>query len=137
MNSYEEWLKRARSSLELAKASGNELVYYEDLCFQAQQSAEKGLKGLLIYYGIEPEKTHSLYALLRELEKHTEVNELKEVIKLNNFAVQTRYPGDYVEIEKEEYEQSIIIAEKCLKWIEEKIKAQNTAHNSATLATQE
>jgi HEPN domain-containing protein len=127
MNSYEEWLKRARSSFELAKASDNELVYYEDLCFQAQQSAEKGLKGLLIFYGVEPEKTHSLYVLLQELEKYTKISdEIKEVLKLNNFAVQTRYPGDYVEIEKEEYEQSIIIAEKCLKWIGEKIKQKNT-----------
>jgi len=41
MNSYEEWLKRARSSLELAKSSDNELVYYEDLCFQAQQATGK------------------------------------------------------------------------------------------------
>jgi len=123
MNSYEEWLKRARSSLELAKSFGNAMVYYEDLCFQAQQAAEKGLKGLLIYYGVEPERTHSLFVLLRELEKYTELDdEIKEVLKLNNYAIQTRYPGEYVEIEKEEYEQSIDIAEKCLKWIEEKIK---------------
>jgi HEPN domain-containing protein len=121
--SYEEWLRRAHSSLALAKVSGNELVYYEDLCFQAQQAAEKGLKALLIFYGIEPEKTHNLYILLQELEKQTELNDkIKRVVKLNNFAVQARYPGDYVEIKKEEYEQSIIIAEECLEWIGEKIK---------------
>jgi HEPN domain-containing protein len=131
-NSYEEWLKRARSSLELAKVSDNESIYYEDLCFQSQQSAEKGLKGLLIFYGLEPEKTHNLYVLLQQLEKCTEIDEeIKQVIKLNNFAVQTRYPGDYVEIEKDEYEQTIIIAENCLKWIEEKIKQKdnNSKHD--------
>ena len=123
MNSYEDWLKRANSSLELAKYSDNELVCYEDLCFQAHQAVEKGLKGLLIYYGVEPEKTHNLSMLLQELEKFTEIsNEVKEVLKLYNFAVQTRYPGDYVKVEKEEYERSIIIAEECLKWIDEKIK---------------
>jgi HEPN domain-containing protein len=80
--SYKEWLGRARSSLELAKAADNRLVYYEDLCFQAQQSAEKGLKGLLIFYGIEPEKTHNLYTLLQELEKQTEINDkIKQIIK--------------------------------------------------------
>jgi len=78
---------------------------------------------LLIFYGVEPEKTHNLFILLQELEKHTEINdETIEVLKLYNFAVQTRYPGEYVEIEKEEYEQSILIAEKCLYWVEEKIK---------------
>ena len=122
MSSYEEWLKRARSSLELAKYSNNELVYYEDLCFQIQQAVEKGLKGLLIYYGVEPERTHHLSVLLQKLEEYTEIDdEIKEVLKLYNFAVQTRYPGEYEEIEKEEYEQSIIIAEKCLSWIDEKI----------------
>jgi HEPN domain-containing protein len=116
MNRYEEWLKRAYSSLELAKFSNNESVYYEDLCYQAQQVVEKGLKALLIFYGVEPEKTHNLSILLQELEKHTELNdEIKEVLKLYNFAVQTRYPGDYVPIEKEEYEQSVTIAENCLK----------------------
>ena len=123
MNSYKEWLKRAYSSLELAKFSGNESVCYEDLCYQLQQAAEKGLKGLLLFYGVEPEKTHNLSILLQELEKHTEINDdTKDVLNLYNFAVQTRYPGDYMAIEKEEYEESIIITEKCLKWIEEKIK---------------
>ena len=122
MSSYEEWLKRARSSLELAKYSDNELVCYEDLCFQIQQAVEKGLKGLLIYYGAEPERTHHLSVLLYDLENYTDIDdEIKEVLKLYNFAVQTRYPGEYEEIEKEEYEQSIIIAEKCLSWINEKI----------------
>jgi HEPN domain-containing protein len=122
MNRHKEWLKRAHSSLELAKFSENEQVCYEDLCFQAQQAVEKGLKSLLIYYGIEPEKTHSLYLLLQKLEEHTEINdELKSILKLSNYAVQTRYPGDYAEIEKAEYEESIEIAGKCLNWIAKKI----------------
>jgi len=126
MASYEEWLKRARSSLELAKASDNKLVFYEDLCFQAQQAIEKGIKGLLIYYGVEPEKTHNLSILLLALEKYVEIDdEIKDVLKLQNFAVQTRYPGEYMQVEKEEYDQSIIIAEKCLKWIERKIGFNN------------
>jgi len=123
MNRYEEWLKRAHSSLELAKFSDNVSVYYEDLCYQAQQAAEKGLKALLIFYGVEPERTHNLFILLQKLEDYTELNDdIKDVLKLYNFAVQTRYPGDYIAIEREEYEQSIMIAEKCLKWVEEKIK---------------
>jgi len=124
MANYEEWLKRARSSLELAKESNNELVFYEDLCFQAQQAVEKCLKGLLIYYGVEPEKTHNLSMLLLELEKHIAIdNDIKEVSKLQSFAVQTRYPGEYAQVEKEEYDQSIVIADKCLKWVEGKIES--------------
>jgi hypothetical protein len=42
-----EWLNRARSNLALAKAQIPD-VYLEDLCFDAQQAAEKALKALLI-----------------------------------------------------------------------------------------
>ena len=120
MDSYREWIKRAHSSFALAKYSDNEAVCYEDLCFQAQQAVEKGLKGLLIFYGVEPEKTHNLFILLQELERYADISdEIKKVVLLQNYAVQTRYPGEYVEIEKDEYNQSIRIAEKCLKWINE------------------
>jgi hypothetical protein len=41
---------------------------------------------------------------------------------LTNYAVQTRYPGEYDEITKEEYEKSLKIATFCLEWVENKIK---------------
>jgi len=50
MERYKSWLDRARSSYELGKMAGNNFIYYEDLCYQIQQSVEKSLKGLLIYY---------------------------------------------------------------------------------------
>jgi HEPN domain-containing protein len=122
MASYEEWLKRARSSLGLAKSSHDDSVYYEDLCFQAQQAVEKALKALLIYHGVEPERTHNLYRLLEELEKFVQIDdEIRTVLKLQDFAVQTRYPGEYMKVEKEEYERSVVIAENCLRWVEDRI----------------
>jgi hypothetical protein len=46
-----EWLNRARSNLARAqtKITG---VYLEDLCFDAQQAAEKAIKALLIKRGV-------------------------------------------------------------------------------------
>jgi HEPN domain-containing protein len=122
MASHDEWLKRARSSLGLAKASTDESVYYEDLCFQAQQAVEKALKALLIYHGAEPERTHNLYRLLEELERFAQIDdEIRSVLKLYDFAVQMRYPGEYLKVEKEEYEKSVAIAENCLRWVEGEI----------------
>ncbi|GHT66278.1 hypothetical protein FACS1894110_09700 [Spirochaetia bacterium] len=72
MERYEEWIGRAKSSYNLATVSIIPNIYYEDLCFQIQQSAEKALKGLLIYYGIEPDFTHNIGILLKELEKITQ-----------------------------------------------------------------
>jgi hypothetical protein len=35
MARYEEWIKRAKSSLELAQTKIIRYIYYEDLCYQA------------------------------------------------------------------------------------------------------
>lgn len=44
----EEWLNRAKSNLIQAKAE-QPGVYLEDLCFNAQQAAEKAIKALLMH----------------------------------------------------------------------------------------
>jgi HEPN domain-containing protein len=66
MERYESWIERAKSCLEISKIAVNANVYYEDLCYQSQQAVEKMLKGLLIYYEVEPEFTHNIGILLNE-----------------------------------------------------------------------
>jgi len=123
MDRYEEWIKRAKSSLELAQVKIIRYIQYEDLCFQVQQAVEKALKGLLIFYGVEPEFTHNIELLIKELKKFTDIpEEINETAQLTNYAVQTRYPGEYDEITKEEYERAVKIAKDCLDWVENKIK---------------
>jgi HEPN domain-containing protein len=122
MERYESWLDRAKSSYDLSKNSIYG-VFYEDLCYQAQQAVEKALKGLLIYYGIEPEFTHNIGIILKKLEKQVEIPEnIKESTDLTKYAVQTRYPGEYDELTKEDYEKSVSIAKNCIEWVENKIK---------------
>jgi HEPN domain-containing protein len=126
-NDYKIWLARARSSLKISKTRIDEDVYFEDLCFQAQQAVEKALKGLLIFYNVDPEKTHNLVSLIKELSKYTELpEEVNETSTLNDYAVQIRYPGNYTPVGEEEYNNAVKIAEKCIKWIEKKIKKLTT-----------
>ena len=48
-----EWLNRARSNLTRAKADIRvPHVYLEDLCFDAQQAAEKAIKAVLLKRGV-------------------------------------------------------------------------------------
>ena len=48
-----EWLNRARSNLARAKADSRiPNVYLEDLCFDAQQAAEKAIKAVLLNLGV-------------------------------------------------------------------------------------
>jgi HEPN domain-containing protein len=123
MARYEEWIDRAKSSFELAQSKIIRHIHYEDLCFQLQQSAEKALKGLLIYYGVEPEFTHNIEILIDELIKFTEIPEnIKATTDLTIYAVTTRYPGEYDAITKGEYEASVKIAQECVEWVENRIK---------------
>jgi HEPN domain-containing protein len=122
MERHEAWIDRAKSSLEIAGTRNSNLVYYEDLCYQAQQAVEKALKGLLIYYNVEPKFTHNIGVLLGELRTYINISEIKETIKLSKYAVQTRYPGEYDDITKEDYENAVKMAKNCLDWVERKIK---------------
>ena len=47
-----EWLNRARSNLAMARNRVPD-AYLEDLCFEAQQAAEKAIKSLLLRRNIE------------------------------------------------------------------------------------
>jgi len=64
-------------------------------CFHSQQAAEKCLKALLVLWGIEPPKIHDLGRLLRLVESHDPglAHGLIDVVILNDYAVDSRYPG--------------------------------------------
>jgi HEPN domain-containing protein len=120
---HEEWMHRAISSLEMAKLKLTPLIYYEEPCFQAQQAAEKALKGLLIHYNEEPEFTHLIEKLVTALEKYTEVPDtVRAAIKLSPYAAKTRYPNEVEDITKAEYEESIVLATTCVEWVEGKLR---------------
>ena len=38
MERYDSWLERAESSLEMSKSKLFRYIYFEDLCYQAQQT---------------------------------------------------------------------------------------------------
>ena len=122
-NEYRKWLKRAESNLLLAKSGHIKGVVYEDLCFEAQQSAEKALKALLVYFGDRFPKVHSLFILLERLQKYTDIlDDIKVVLKLSAYAVQTRYPGEYYPVQRKEYQRAVNFAQKILTWVKKLIK---------------
>jgi HEPN domain-containing protein len=99
------WLERARSDLQLGRAAlRTRGVMPEDACFHAQQCAEKSLKALLLFKGIHFPKTHAIEVLL-DLLKAQNVNiptSVDEAFVLSEYAVQTRYPGEWEPVTKAE-----------------------------------
>jgi len=114
-----EWLNRARSNLARAKAK-RKGVYLEDLCFDAQQAAEKAIKALLIKLDVNFPYVHDLAELLTSVEKvGQEVPELiRQAERLSKFAVFTRYPGIGPSIKEKEYRETLEIAARVVKWAE-------------------
>ncbi len=112
-----EWLNRAGSNLALA-AQEVPGVYLEELCFQAQQAAEKAVKAVFIHRGEAFPYIHDLDRLLRLLEGNgvivpRYVNEAKD---LTRFAVVMRYPGLTGPIAKRTQRRAVRIATGVLRW---------------------
>ncbi len=110
-----EWLTKARNdwaAVEILLASGRAPA--ETVCFHAQQYAEKLLKAVLTHEEIEVPRTHDLRRLIQlaapsapGLAVFTE-----DVDVLTAYGVQTRYPGDWYQIEPDEMDKAVNLARK-------------------------
>lgn len=121
-NDPREWLHRARSNLACAKTPVPD-ADLEDLCFDAQQAAEKAVKGVFLHRGERFPFTHDLEKLLTLLEQ----NGLKipkylwEADELSPYATETRYPGRAAPVTRRQYRRAIRTAAAVLRWAERQV----------------
>lgn len=81
------------------------------VCFHAQQCAEKYLKALLTFHTVPFPKTHDLAELLRLVPETGSLTiPLKEIVVINRYAIEARYPGDWEPITRTEAERAVVIA---------------------------
>jgi HEPN domain-containing protein len=122
--SPQAWLQRARSDLALARAALEaSSVLLEDACYHAQQCAEKALKALLVQRKVNFPRTHVLEALV-DLLVVAGVDlpaEVDEAFTLTQYAVQTRYPGEWEPVTDEEARSVLETAAQVLAWVEKQI----------------
>jgi HEPN domain-containing protein len=114
------WLARARSNLRLAEVGHQQGVFLEDLCFEAQQAAEKALKSLWVRHGLDTPRTHSLVILMDGLEPAgLEIpSEVKAADVLTQYAVQARYPDWGEQVTEAEYAHVLELARGVVSWAE-------------------
>jgi len=123
--SPQAWLVRARSDLALARAALRlPDVLLEDACFHTQQCAEKALKALLVQRAIPFPRTHVVETLLDLLEASgvTVPADVDEALVLTQYAVQTRYPGDWESVTSEEARFALEVANRVLAWVERQVE---------------
>lgn len=122
--SPQDWLRHAHSDLELAREKPSPKVLFEDLCFHAQQAAEKALKAVLIAQEISFPRTHNIRTLLDLLPQTVQLpDEVQGVGKLTTYAVSSRYPGIVEPIDEEEHQESVRLAEIAVNWAENVIQS--------------
>lgn len=117
-----DWLKKAENDLKSARlliASDEEL--FDTVCFHSQQLAEKALKAFLTARNIEFPKTHNLL-LLSNLLLDVDVMKYNEKLEsLTKYAVESRYPGEYVEPGREDAEKAYLIATEIYNLVKKKL----------------
>jgi len=112
-------LKASQHLLDLAD------VFPELSCFHAQQCVEKALKALLLQLHVEFPRTHDLARLL-DLLKTARIDlpaEVDEAFALTQYAVQTRYPGIWEPVTRQEAREAALIAAQVLEWVERQLDA--------------
>ncbi len=118
-------MARAYGNLKLAQeASSIEGVFLEDLCYNAQQTAEKALKAVCIHFQLDFPRIHSLVSLIDILEAGGIFipPEVKAADILTQYAVSPRYPGVTEPITKDEYREAIQLAENVIHWADATIR---------------
>jgi HEPN domain-containing protein len=92
----------------------------EDLCFNAQQAAEKAFKAICIARNIDFPKTHSLVRLIDIIEEQgmSIPESIKAADILTQYAVQSRYPDWIEEIRNEEYSEALKLSAQVVFWAE-------------------
>jgi HEPN domain-containing protein len=112
------WLARAKSDLAFALLPLPVGAFYEDLCFHAQQAAEKALKAVYRRHGWSFRYTHDLEALVTGLRREglTIPSEVDDVTILTSFAWEARYPGLAEPVTPEEYQEAVRHARAVVIW---------------------
>ena len=115
-----EWLRRARSNLARARATGiSPDILLEDLCFDAQQACEKALKAVLVWKGRTIPRTHSIGELVSEVEATGVVvpATVVDAAVLTDYAVSARYPGPAEAVSPADHHEAVRLADAVVVWV--------------------
>lgn len=118
------WIVKGDHDLGTVKLTYKHIPEYRDIIgFHCQQAVEKYLKGYLIFLDIDFEHKHSLVYLLDLISSKDKFSDKYYTMatKIQNYAVEIRYPEVIIEPTDKELQDAINIADKFRKIILSKI----------------
>lgn len=123
--SPQDWLARAHSDLALASSPLPPGALLEDLCFHAQQAAEKAIKAVYRTREIAFRYSHDLAELLNGLAGGglDVPSSVLSATELSPYAWQTRYPGTAEPVEDDEYQRALALARTVVDWADQIVGA--------------
>lgn len=102
------WLRYARDDLSVAELILEHGQVPRAACFNAQQCAEKAIKGSLIFLQTGYPKTHNIQLLCERLpDGWTLAEDPARFSDLSDWAVEPRYPGDLPEATEEDAKAAV------------------------------
>ena len=107
------WLTKAKSDLDSARILiEHKSANYDTACFHCQQAAEKALKAFLVSRNVAFERVHVMtYLVDLCVAQNQAFNDLREKAELlSPYAVEIRYPGDALEVPREDAEEAYTAA---------------------------
>ncbi len=121
-DSPREWLNRAKSDLAIAQTQ-IEGAYLEDLCYHAQQCAEKSFKATLLHHIGSFPFIHDLSELANRLQSSgiSLTDDVRNAVALTEYAVEGRYPGPDEPVTEEQWQTALKMATYVLEWAAKQI----------------
>ena len=106
------WLQYSKEDLDSAIVlSHTKERFPRNVCYLCQQSSEKALKAIYIFLNLPFHKKHDLDLLLNDLPNDYKVNlSLLGLTELTEWAIEVRYPGDFILPDEQEMNESIKFA---------------------------
>jgi len=126
-----EWLKKAESDFQYAKASFEAFDdFYSQICILCHDSAEKYLKAYIISLGMKTEKIHDLVTLHNQCihgrGNDSELTDLREGCRiLNRYYIPLKYPSHYPAVDETKAREALEAIEKIREVIRKKTKNLN------------
>ena len=119
-----QWVEKAEGDLRgarhMLKLENN--CPFHIVCFLAQQCAEKYLKALLTLQSIPFPKTHELWRLFLMLKTGANLKlEKADLIIVTRYAADSRYPGEFDPLSRDDAEEAVAIAQDVRKAVRAKL----------------